>query len=191
MPSFKQLAGKLLAISDDIFDRASMGYLDAYTGPDGVTSPAQVGFRAIDDQGNAIFDSLGLIAVMKSLGRTHVSPVTTSGSAYADVPGTPVIFSLKRQSNVLVITSFYGKTTGATGQWSFLQLRCGTHSQVADWGDAPCNFDKLNAGFCNASTFFNVTLPAGSYDAALQAGSDAGQSCLIQVAFVEVFLLGS
>lgn len=190
MPFFKTLAGKLFALNDDYFDRAAMGFLDDYTGPDGVNSPAQAGFRAIDADGNAIFDSLGLIGVVKSLGRSHFSPSSTSGTAYQDIAGSVVDFSLKRQASVRAETSFYGKTTGGAGQYTFLQLRIGTHTQVSDWGDAPCNFDATNAGFVNGSTFFTVVLPAGRYSAALQVGSDVGQTCLVQVGMVEVLLFG-
>jgi hypothetical protein len=113
MPSFRQLAGKLLAITDDIFDRAAMGFLDEYTGPNGVTSPAQVGFRAIDQDGNAIFDSMGLIAVMSTL----VNGGTQTGGPIIGVAGPPTglsgfggerilatgIFTLARQATVMIL----------------------------------------------------------------------------------------
>jgi hypothetical protein len=65
---FKALTGKIFAWNDGTqavprYDRAAMGDLDDYTGPNGINSPAQAGFRAIDHNGNAIFDSMGLINV--------------------------------------------------------------------------------------------------------------------------------
>ena len=59
--------------------RAEMGNLASYTGPNGLNSPAMYGFRANDATGNAIFDSLGLIAVLSFLvngGTQTVGPIT-------------------------------------------------------------------------------------------------------------------
>jgi hypothetical protein len=93
MGYFKTLTGKLLAWNDGTqaapgSDRAAMGDLDSYTGPNGVNSPAQAGFRAIDGKGNAIFDSLGLINVA-FLAAQAVSGVSIVGLSYAEIASAP------------------------------------------------------------------------------------------------------
>jgi hypothetical protein len=76
--------GPILNVNDGAYNRASMGNLASYTGPNGIVSPAQYGFRAVDASGNAIFDSLGLIAVMSQIGSNSQPSGPLTG-----VPGPP------------------------------------------------------------------------------------------------------
>lgn len=57
--------GPAVTVNDGTYNRAQMGNLADYVGPNGIDSPAQYGFRAVDASGNTIFDSLGLTAVAK------------------------------------------------------------------------------------------------------------------------------
>lgn len=113
MSIFKTLANKLFAVTDGVYDRAAMGNLDPYTGPNGVVSPAHYGFRAIDQNGNAIFDSLGLIAVMSTLvdgGNQTAGPITGAAGPPTGVSGfggerilTSGTFNLTRQATVMIL----------------------------------------------------------------------------------------
>lgn len=58
----------LLWVSDGTYKRVQAGNLADYVDPSGRDSPAQFGFRALDANGNNLFDRLGLINTMTSLG---------------------------------------------------------------------------------------------------------------------------
>src|SRR5258708_781847 len=155
MGLFKTLTGKLFAYNDGNYDRAAMGNLDAYTGPDGVVSPAQAGFRAINQDGNAIFDSMGLIDTMRSLGfaaaGTSDSVATANSSTWADfgldtqftvqVPNRPVRF--------IYLLTVAAKTTGAAGQVAYVRGNISGFDTSAS-----VIFDKNNTGWTNAFIWY-------------------------------------
>lgn len=127
MGAFKTLAGKLFAYNDGAFDRASMGNLDPYTGPNGVTSPAQAGFRALDGNGNAIFDSMGLIAVMNLLADQATGsinqPFSGIGSANAvDITGSSAFFSVDQQARLLVLCQVAFSINTGSGDYAYVYL---------------------------------------------------------------------
>lgn len=71
-------------------------------------SPAQYGFRANDATGAPIFDSQGLIAVLVHLGFGISTGGTTTSATPAVLTGTPVTFSLARQSRVFYVIRAVG-----------------------------------------------------------------------------------
>jgi hypothetical protein len=191
---FKTLAGKLFAINDGNFDRAAMGNLDDYTGPNGVDSPAQYGFRAIDGQGNAIFDSMGLIAVMTQPGgSTHVgvqSPI--SSLTYVLIPGTPVSFMLKRQTTIFAMGTVTGAASLAgAGHYAYATIFVdGAKPSIAN----EPRFANASGQSLNGLTLASVVLGAGTHIVDLRGLTDSaagGQVFNIDSADLYVFQLGS
>src|SRR5262249_2098179 len=64
-------------------------------------SPAQLGLRVNDANGNPILDNIGPISsgVMKSFGVTDVTNQTFTSATFATVTGSGVTFSISRQQN--------------------------------------------------------------------------------------------
>jgi hypothetical protein len=119
-------------------------------------SPAQWGFRANDASGNPLFDSLGLISVMASLGAGNGSG-NVSSSTFAGVGGTPVSFSLSRPANMLAL--FLGQGSIAT-------------EGGAKWGNLRANL--LGISQSGAMAFGNAVVTEGMawhYVPSLAAGS--------------------
>lgn len=79
--------GPLMWVSDGTRQRVQAGNLAVYTAPNGVTSPAQYGFRAIDSTGNILFDSLGLVSVNPAtqLQDSYAIPIGLSWTEIASV----------------------------------------------------------------------------------------------------------
>lgn len=188
---FKTIANKLYAVTDGIYDRASMGNLDAYTGPNGVTSPAQYGFRAIDQNGNAIFDSMGLISVMTFLGTAGNGDTGYTVTSTADVmtTGTDITFSLTRPGIVFATVNMTGKTSGAGGTYAYGSVYL---DGAQDFLFAL--FDKNNTGYVKASASSILSLArlsAGSHTVDLRLHVDAGQTWINYVSGVQLWLAGA
>jgi hypothetical protein len=100
-------AGPILTVSDGTYNRVQAGNLADYVGPNGVDSPAQYGFRATDAAGNNIFDSLGLIAVMKLLADASPGSINQTYSVLfasaVDITGSSTTFTLARSTSILVV----------------------------------------------------------------------------------------
>lgn len=111
--------------------RAEMGNLASYSGPNGVNSPAQYGFRANDSVGNAIFDSLGLIAVMTQPGGAFfpgtVDPFTNGTASPVVISGAPsgqtysLVYTVTRVVTMLQIAAINAQvtTSAANSQWNW------------------------------------------------------------------------
>lgn len=183
----------MISANDGTYLRAQMGNLANYVGPNGVTSPAQYGFRAVDQTGNAIFDSLGLIAVMKNIGLASYSNTSSTNTAYTDI--SPILtgstsFTLTRQTNVLAIAMLYGITAGAVGSRARYALRIGTATQSTDWGSAT-TMSKVQTDYTNGTLFYFASIPAGNWDAGIQCGVDSGQTCTTWAAVLALFSMGA
>jgi hypothetical protein len=188
-PFFKTLAGKLFAYNDGTYDRASMGDLDAYTGPNGVASPAQSGFRAIDQSGNAIFDSLGLIAVMKQVSTvTGGGSITTDNAVYLPVgPASPVWQVPAGRTQTFLALAFL-EVNGSTTQVVDWRLNVsGQYSPIWVVG-------STGAAANNGTTLFCVgTFPAGtSVFGQIEALGDGSSptALLFAQSTISIFLLG-
>ena len=111
--------------------RAELGNLAA----NGI-SPAFWGFRANAADGSPIFDSLGLIAVMKVLGTftdNTADQITSTTPVVLD--SVSVTFTLARAANVLALASSVGKVAGASGTFCFAQMTIdgNFHGTTAVW----------------------------------------------------------
>lgn len=174
-----------ITANDGTYARAAMGNLPNYTGPDGTNSPAQWGFRGLDPNGNAIFDSMGLIATMQQLGNsshsTSDSVSTANTSTYA-LFGADTQFTInvtKRPVRILYMIFVAAKTTGAGGQVAYVRGNI-----VGANTTAGIIFDKNNTGWTNGSMWYftgpggNMPngLPIGSYTVQLEGSTDNGQT---------------
>lgn len=172
--------------------RAEMGNLASYTGPNGVNSPAMYGFRANDINGNAIFDSLGLIAVAKSLGNTTFGASSHVSTSYTVVGGgTPasISFALTRPGNLMVIGDIACLTSGAVGNFAntaiFMDAVRQTQGSYNIWGKAIADYTNapLDAVIINA--------PTGSHTVDVRMQVDAGQTGAVYGGSLFVIQLGS
>lgn len=107
-----------LAVIDGTYARAAMGYLASYTGPNGTKSPAQYGFRAIDQNGNAIFDSMGLIAVMNSLGNQDTGVINQSVTSTTNVTVTNSSFNVTATRSITLRVESIVQLAVTTGDGS-------------------------------------------------------------------------
>lgn len=186
MGLFKTLAGKLFAYSDGTFDRAAMGSLDAYTGPNGVTSPAQAGFRAIDANGNAIFDSMGLIAVMNVLfdsitTNTSLNVATANNSTFSIVPGTGADFSLTRKLSVLFVASIIGRaTTTGAGVFAYGKVFVDGQAYGSTQGGVTAIFDSAMGGYVPNVVMFHLPLSAAAHRADVRIATDDANTHWLQ-----------
>jgi hypothetical protein len=171
------------AIDPNGVTRAEMGNLAA----NGI-SPAQWGFRANDASGSPIFDSLGLIKVMTSLGLVDVSSLTFTSTTFADIAGASVAFTIARQANVRIDFTTTGKVSTNNGNVGFVnaQVVGGVSSGNLNYG-VVANFAQTSSAWLWAPT-----LAAGSYTAKLQAAVNATpQTFTVIEAALQVWLLGS
>jgi hypothetical protein len=101
--------------------RFAVGNLSAYTGPNGVASPALFGYRSLDATGNVIGDSAGLSQIMAELGHVEATggPVNFTSTTPALVSiggvGATITFTLTRQVRVLALASILGFAVGDVG----------------------------------------------------------------------------
>lgn len=167
------------------FARAQMGNLPNYTDPNGLNSPAQWGFRALDASGNNIFDSLGLMAVMKSLGITDVGSNTFSSTTFSAVPNTAIAINLTRTVNLLALILTTGKVSAGTNNGL---IRCNLVG-VGTSGNmffGPPNFITL------MGWRFFPAVPAGAYTLQLEGAVDVGGTTLSTTeSALQVFQLGA
>ena len=175
-----------IIVSDDGFTRrAEAGNLAAYTGPDGVTSPAQLGFRALDSNANLVLDTAGFLGVGKLLGQATISVASVTSIPYVEVPGSRVVFNVGRFYNILIMCTGYGKTSGATGNYAFMKFGLDGIQQEP----FTQNFDKASGGFQNFAFWTWTNVQAGNHFATLLMGVDSGQTGLIQTATLQVIQL--
>jgi hypothetical protein len=190
MSIFKTLANKLFAVTDGIYDRASMGNLDEHTGPNGVVSPAQYGFRAIDDQGNAIFDSLGLIAVMKLLGSPVINLVgdTRTGTGlFQTAANSTVPFQLTRKTTVLCLGAVNFLGTAASGPSGTILVDGTQNDQNGPTVYGP----GTPPGVLGFTLFSVVNLAAGAHTFSLGIAIAAGQVWVADTYYLYAFSLGA
>jgi len=129
-------------------------------------SPAQFGFRANDANHVPIFDSLGLIAVMSSLGSATATNQTVSAATPTLITGTAVTFSLTRQSSVIIfyIANCSESSTGAANAQilSFIDGVDQTSGGNPGFGLA---WAPTVAGAQTSSAWYSKVLAAGSHTA--------------------------
>lgn len=176
------------AIDGNGVTRAEMGNLNA----NGI-SPAQWGFRANDAGGVPIFDSLGLISVMQSLGSASNpggNPTFTTTTPTL-IPSVTVTFSLTRALRVLAFAFVTGTSSGQTG---IVDLFLDGVDQGSPTGGSALN--EMQWGFngptVSSSTAFSGLLAAGSHTIQLRAYvSTTPGTFTVQYASLLVFQLGS
>lgn len=172
------------------FARAQIGNLPNYTDPNGLNSPAQWGFRALDPNGNNIFDSLGLMAVMKSLGLSAVF-VNTGGltsTAWVAMPGSVTFgFTITRQVNVVFLFLASCYITAGAGQ---IRARCNLvgQSQSGALKFAGTGTAAIGNGFGH---LYVASLPAGTYAVQNEYQVDSGVTGFIDQSYVQGFQLGA
>jgi hypothetical protein len=170
------------AIDPNAVTRAEMGNL----GANGV-SPAQWGFRASDATGTPIFDSLGLIAVMKSLGSTNNNPGSTTSTSFATISGSGISWTSTRTLNYLALFLGVGSVSSeASGNAGF--IRANVVGQTTSG-----NLTFGTAGFtCQSAWLFVNQLPAGSYTIELDwACNQGGFTFSSNSAVLQLFQLGA
>ncbi len=180
---------------DNGIARALMGNL-----PSNGASPAQWGFRATDASNVPIFDSLGLIAVMKriasnSFGSSTLNITTTSGM---EVPNTDTTYTLSRQQTVLVmgnISCLYGSANNA--HYALCGLEPQTANSPGSGVPSPYAFVNWSNTGVNPVLYTPImlwqvrTLAAGSYHAGFQVQSaNTGDQLLTNNGQIDVFLIG-
>jgi len=171
--------------------RWQVGDLAAYTGPNGVTSPAQTGERALDASGNLLYDTVGLSSTGKLLGsQTNFSQGTTTGNgSYQTVSGSTVSFSLTRPTMILVLAR--GLVTDPTvGDTGFLLSTSILIDGAQSLGNGPEFFNLIGSG--NSMTPFAVIplMAGGSHSAALGVKQTNGKSWAATSCSLYVFQLG-
>lgn len=196
---FKRL-GKIFSYSDGTYDRASMGDLAAYTGPNGVASPAQAGFRVIGADGNAIFDSLGLIDVCQSAGFAAAgsaqSFVGAGSGSFADVTASSFTAKIPRDARIdyrIMVTGFTsagagsgyirGKITSLDNGTTFDVTASIIQGTAGNQSGFVWYFTGPGANF--------ATIPAGNYTFKMQAGADVGTTWRCVQFFHQVFIYGA
>lgn len=190
------------AIDPNGFVRAEMGNLPA----NGV-SPAQWGFRASDATGTPIFDSQGLIAVMRQLGQVQgapsgVEPISSVADVLLDDGNghqATITFSLARQARVKVeatVTAYVTTNTGGAGLATITCVVDGVDQDAAglmnDIGfQAPPPAPNQGVLY-TAPLFWSEPLSAGSHTIKLVGfTSDTNTTLNILGWSYWVFLLGS
>lgn len=169
--------------------RAELGNLASYTGPNGTVSPAQYGFRASDQSGNPIFDSLGLISTMSQITVVRdVNPDTIGpGASPTIVPGVTATYVATRQpTSTLVIVTSTALTSGGVGNYSSGAIYI-DGSPVGTFS----LWDRLNPGYTCTVLMSHSTLTPGSHTWDYRINNDAGQTWLNFVTEMRLFLLGS
>ena len=186
---FKTYANTLFAANDGTYDRAQMGNLASYTGPNGTNSPAQWGFRAVDQSGNALFDSMGLISVMMPVGNAtgFYNGVLNNFSGTSDtiIPGTTATFSPTRTARVFILMTAY----------------CHTFSPAVptnEFGSLTLYQNGVSTGtviFYHDLAFFTYPfvslLGAGSYTFDLRASVNTGTDSTTITGAMFIFQLGA
>jgi hypothetical protein len=101
--------------------RTDFGNLPAYTDPNGVTSPAEYGIRAMKADGSLIFDSVGIIPVMSTLvnqvasSQVLLSGISTIGAAATVSFTGSTAFTLARSLTVLAFCPVVATVTLSSG----------------------------------------------------------------------------
>jgi hypothetical protein len=97
--------GTTIVQDANAIQRLQWGNLAAYTDPNGVTSPAELGIRTLDASGNIIFDTVGVAQTMKSIAVStfFTSQNYTGGPNDIVVVGSSTTFTLTRQQTVLIL----------------------------------------------------------------------------------------
>ena len=154
-------------------------------------SPAQWGFRANDADGNPIFDSLGLIAVMKVLGSiTNVSSGSQTGNGgWQGVASTAVSFNLARAATVLALgyMTLDDPTVGDTGY----VLNGTVLVDGAQDSSASPVFFIPNAPGAALTVFAVKSFSAGSHSVSLGVQQTNTHLWAVVGAYLYAFLLGS
>lgn len=164
----------MISVNDGTYLRAQMGSLASYTGPNGVNSPSQYGFRALDGSGNAIFDSMGLINTFQSLGISGaIGNQNFSSTTLATVTGSTVTFTLSRTGNLLIQGFLTGKVTAGVNNGVF---------NINLSGPSAVSNGVCYIGTANFITLFSylrvINASPGVYTATFQAGIDVATGTL-------------
>ena len=191
---FKTLSNKLFAVTDGTYDRASMGNLDAHTGPNGVTSPAQYGFRAINAAGNAIFDSMGLIDVFSSAGSaagsTSQAFVGAGAGSFSLMTGTDFAFNIIRPARIQYKVFVTGRITAGAGtgyiRGNIVGFDVTAQIMQGTTGTATSSMEYFTGP---GATF--STLPAGSYTAQMEVAADVGTTWTAVQYFHQIIVAGA
>jgi hypothetical protein len=156
-------------------------------------SPAGYKFEVDDASGNPLFDSFGLIAVMKSLGTANNpggNPTFTTTTPTV-IPGVSVSFNLARQVRVLAFAVVTGTSSGQTG---IVDVFLDGVDQGSPIGGSAQN--EMQWGFngptVTSSTIFSENLGAGNHTIDLRAYvSSMPGTFTVQYASLLLFQLGS
>lgn len=163
-------------VSDGSLDRVVLGKQDDGT----------YGLNLFDAGGNKIFDALGLVAVIKSLGITGQSgSQSTSSTSYAVLTGTPKTIVLARPENLLCLFLAVGAQTGGAGNGL---IRCNTSDLGGSGG---MNFGATTNSTCMA-WFYIAAAPAGSHTIQLELAVDSGGTSFTSFGSnLQIFQLGA
>lgn len=153
--------------------RVKAGNLPAYTDPNGVASPAEFGIRALDANGNIIFDPVGLAQVMNLIASAYaLGGSTVTGPATEVAVGNLANFTLARQQHVL---TFYAFVTGVTSTGAYVYANAQVDGADGGAGAANHHFGVYNSGgYLNAFFLRLDLLGAGSHTAGITVDVDSG-----------------
>jgi hypothetical protein len=161
------------------------------------SSPAQFGFRASDASGNPIFDSLGLIAVMTSLGQAHIGggTLTITSTTPTVLTASPVSFNLARTGRILVFSVVSAWIT-AGGNYGINTLFLDSVDQVFTAGLTNAmycpEFAGGGTGALTVSSVWCQSVAAGSHTFDIRGAINTGPGTMTIYDFgLYVFGLGS
>src|SRR5262245_36483670 len=147
-------------------------------------SPAQYGFRANDATGTPIFDSLGLIAVMKVLGTvTDGNPTNVTSTTFITENSTSTTFSLARQATILALCHSSAFINAGTGNANGILNFDGTNHGPLGWWDS-------GNGIKQVTLSHFITLSAGSHTVDFRVKCDTGVTWANLQSALTVYLLG-
>jgi len=161
-------------------------------------SPAQFGFRANDANHVPIFDSLGLISVMQSLGREQFGPSQTigggGGGTNVAITNSSLAFSLPRAEHVFALAMVLATISNGTGTTLGTVLfgvdgtGDGSNGTTMQWLGKP----DTNPNYVAVTGFYFNSLAAGSHTINLLASlNPTTDSFFIDQYDIVAFQLGS